>query len=236
MTGLQRSMRVLVCVEGVEVVCLGCAPPIGAGNTVLFCCVAKHALLGSWFLPTGVIQPTHKPQPTSTQHHTDRTQPHHTTTLLTEHHTNHSDVHLRSNRGALLVSSTSWTPDEDFRILLDAARAYDEQAVHGRHPHLLIVVTGSGPLKEHYTRAVHAMDLRWVAFRTAWLSAEDYPVLLGSADVGISLHTSSSGLDLPMKVCGCGCFLCMCVGGNFWYVGEWVEEVYVCDDSHIGGK
>lgn len=44
------------------------------------------------------------------------------------------------------------------------------------------------------------MDLEMVAFRCLWLPSEDYPVLLGSADLGVSLHYSSSGLDLPMKV------------------------------------
>ena len=67
-------------------------------------------------------------------------------------------------------------------------------------PRLLILVTGKGPQKQMYLDRMQGLDLRWVAFRTLWLEPKDYPLLLGCCDAGVSLHTSSSGLDLPMKV------------------------------------
>lgn len=109
----------------------------------------------------------------------------------------------RPRRPALVVSSTSWTPDEDFGVLLEAAGLYDRLVRSGARPDLpdlLVVVTGKGPARARYERLMAKARLRHVAFRTLWLEAADYPVLLGSADVGVSLHTSSSGLDLPMKV------------------------------------
>ncbi|EPS33100.1 putative GDP-Man: chitobiosyldiphosphodolichol beta-mannosyltransferase [Penicillium oxalicum 114-2] len=105
----------------------------------------------------------------------------------------------------VLVSSTSWTPDEDFSILIDALQKYSAQAETETHlPHVLAIITGKGPQKEMYMQQIAALEaagkLKKVTLRTAWLTVTDYARLLASASLGVSLHTSSSGVDLPMKV------------------------------------
>ncbi|KAI8983197.1 mannosyltransferase [Trametes punicea] len=134
---------------------------------------------------------------------------------------------LRSDRPALLVTSTSWTPDEDFGMLIEALKCYERRAractgleEKERLPKVLMVVTGKGPLRQRYMREVERLQTgeqegegpwRYVRCVSLWLEADDYPLLLGSADLGISLHSSSSGRDLPMKVVdmfGCGLPVC----------------------------
>ncbi|KAG2141915.1 glycosyltransferase family 33 protein [Suillus clintonianus] len=151
-------------------------------------------------------------------------------THLTEHRLL-SMPSLRQDRPALLVSSTSWTPDEDFGILLEALKLYESRArevnltdcenVRPERdskerrvlPRIWMVITGKGPLKERYMADVELLQKNWQYVRctSLWLEAEDYPLLLGSAVLGVSLHSSSSALDLPMKIVdmfGCGLPVC----------------------------
>ena len=99
---------------------------------------------------------------------------------------------LRPDRPALVVSSTSWTPDEDFKILLEALQIYEIRAdeisgqsspssTEGKLPKLLVIVTGKGPLKDMYMKEVGKLQKgwKWVRCISLWLEAEDYPVLLG---------------------------------------------------------
>ncbi|XP_054463131.1 chitobiosyldiphosphodolichol beta-mannosyltransferase isoform X1 [Anoplopoma fimbria] len=121
-------------------------------------------------------------------------------------------VTLRAERPALLLSSTSWTEDEDFSVLLKALEEYEGFIKGGASlPSLVCVITGKGPQKDHYKKLIDSLHLDHVEICTPWLEAEDYPVLLGSADLGVCLHKSSSGLDLPMKVVDMfGCCLPVC--------------------------
>nr|KJB33283.1 hypothetical protein B456_006G005600 [Gossypium raimondii]KJB33285.1 hypothetical protein B456_006G005600 [Gossypium raimondii] len=85
------------------------------------------------------------------------------------------------------------------------------------YPRLLFIITGKGPEKEKYEEKIKRLNLKRVAFRTMWLSTEEYPLLLGSADLGVYWHTSSSGLDLPMKVVDMfGCGLPVCAVSYSW--------------------
>lgn len=137
------------------------------------------------------------------------------------------DIILKERGCKMIVSATSWTEDEDFSMLLVALQELNQLlstystsssssssttasnlvAVEGCD-RIVVVVTGKGPLKAEFESSVLDLTsgglLDRVAIRTAWLSSNDYSLLLRCADLGICLHTSTSGLDLPMKV---RCFL-----------------------------
>jgi beta-1,4-mannosyltransferase len=108
-------------------------------------------------------------------------------------------------RPAVIVSSTSWTADEDLDLLLDALAEVDRVnaaglSPPGSFPALLLIVTGDGPRRAAFEKRAAGLELSSARVATAWLEPDDYPLLLGAADLGVSCHRSSSGVDLPMKV------------------------------------
>ncbi|KAL4972193.1 glycosyl transferases group 1-domain-containing protein [Aspergillus desertorum] len=113
---------------------------------------------------------------------------------------------IEEGNAKVIVSSTSWTPDEDFSLLIDALCRYSEVSSTSK-PHLpavLAIITGKGPQRDMYVERISKLQkdgkLSKVTICTAWLSTDNYARLLASASLGVSLHTSSSGVDLPMKV------------------------------------
>ncbi|KAL4808075.1 glycosyl transferases group 1-domain-containing protein [Aspergillus unguis] len=120
---------------------------------------------------------------------------------------------IKQGTAKVIVSSTSWTPDEDFSLLIEALCRYSEvSSTSSPHlPRVLAIITGKGPQRDMYVERIAKLQkegkLSKATICTAWLSTDDYARLLASASLGVSLHTSSSGVDLPMKVVdmfGCG--------------------------------
>jgi beta-1,4-mannosyltransferase len=111
------------------------------------------------------------------------------------------------NAVGFIVCPTSWTADEDFDLVIDAVR-HVEDRIRGweagnpsrRFPDLVILVTGDGTRRAEFERRFAGLLAHRVQLRTRWLDPEDYPRIVGSADVGLCLHRSSSGVDIPMKV------------------------------------
>lgn len=134
------------------------------------------------------------------------------------------DIKLRADRPGLLFSSTSWTPDEDFSILFEALQEYEALVPTKKLPKLICVITGKGPMKAYYSEQIASRKWRHVKVVMPWLEASDYPTMVASADLGVCLHTSSSGLDLPMKVVdmfGAGLPVC---AYDFQCIDELVEN------------
>ncbi|KAH7165567.1 family 33 glycosyltransferase [Dactylonectria macrodidyma] len=134
----------------------------------------------------------------------------------------------------LIVSSTSWTKDEDFGLLLDALVSYaiptsDEGTIADTPLPVLAIITGKGPQKEYYLEQIKRLQeegkLPGIRVITAWLSTRDYASLLACADLGVSLHKSSSGVDLPMKVVDMfGAGLPVAAYSAFQSFGELIKE------------
>ena len=79
----------------------------------------------------------------------------------------------------LIVSSTSWTEDEDFGILLDALKICRD-----RNLALTVAITGKGPQKDFYKQEIKKLDMKNIEIVTPWLEIQDYPKLLGAATLG----------------------------------------------------
>lgn len=105
------------------------------------------------------------------------------------------------------MSSTSWT---DFSILLRTLEDLERFLIENEtNPdklnwpfhRILCVITGKGELKAFYEVKIEEFNNRsyFVKIQTLWLEYIDYPKLLHCSDVGVSLHTSTSGLDFHMK-------------------------------------
>jgi beta-1,4-mannosyltransferase len=114
---------------------------------------------------------------------------------------------VRLGVNGLIVCPTSWTEDEDFDVVIEAVRRLEdrirgwESASAGRRfTDLVILVTGDGARRVQFERRFAGLPARRVQLRTRWLEPEEYPRVVGSADLGLCLHRSSSGLDIPMKV------------------------------------
>jgi beta-1,4-mannosyltransferase len=114
---------------------------------------------------------------------------------------------VRLSAAGFIVCPTSWTDDEDFDVIIDAVlrledriRGWEAAGPNRRFPDLVILVTGDGARRIQFERRFAGLPARRVQLRTRWLEPEEYPRVVGSADLGLCLHRSSSGLDIPIKV------------------------------------
>ena len=106
-----------------------------------------------------------------------------------------------------VVCPTSWTEDEDFDVIIDAVvrlehrvRGWEATGRDRRFPDLVLLVTGDGERRAEFERRFAGLPARRIQLRARWLEPEDYPRVVGSSDLGLCLHRSSSGLDIPMKI------------------------------------
>eukprot|EP00871_Galdieria_phlegrea_P003822 jgi/Galph1/4440/GphlegSOOS_G3100.1 len=116
---------------------------------------------------------------------------------------------INERRPLVLISSTSWTPDENMDILLQVLVQLDTYLLQAANQitsetpsyrPIYMIITGKGPKREEFRRRLAELTFTCIVVDTLWLSWKEYIQTLAAANLGISLHYSSSGVDLPMKV------------------------------------
>lgn len=91
------------------------------------------------------------------------------------------------------VCPAGWTADEDIELLLHALRLLHDSP-------LTVYITGEGMKRKELEQELQPLRARGILVDTGFLPEDEYWSLIGRADLGLSLHRSSSGLDLAMKV------------------------------------
>ncbi len=99
----------------------------------------------------------------------------------------------------IALSPTSWGRDEDLDLLRTAAPIVDSSLPPSARP-VVLLASGEGEGRSAFERRSATQSLRRVAIRTTFVPGDVYPLLVRSADVGISVHEPALGLDPPMKV------------------------------------
>jgi beta-1,4-mannosyltransferase len=116
------------------------------------------------------------------------------------------DLSLGARRIPIAICPTGWTPSDDFDLLLESLERAERRlstlgpARDAAAPDLAVLLTGRGALRSAVEARLARRAFSRVAVRTTWLEPADYVVLVGMADIGICLHQSASGLDLPGKL------------------------------------
>lgn len=101
----------------------------------------------------------------------------------------------------ILITSTSFTPDEDFTVLVDALVDLEKMMSSQKsRSNIIMIVTGKGPMQPQFLNMIKSNKWEHIRIKSVWLPITEYCSILKLADLGISLHYSSSGLDLPMKI------------------------------------
>uniref|UniRef100_A0A6V7QX93 Uncharacterized protein n=1 Tax=Ananas comosus var. bracteatus TaxID=296719 RepID=A0A6V7QX93_ANACO len=108
------------------------------------------------------------------------------------------------------------------QISLGADTSTDKKHLY---PKILFIIIAEEGEQQKYENIFGKSLLKHVTFFTLSLASVDYQILLGSADLGVCLNTSSSGLDLPFTVADMfGCGLPVCAASFPGYIEELIDD------------